>query len=196
MSLKGMKLDTNGFQMAIKKNVIVQQLGAPNLNPVCDRRVARNLHWGGGGLLWRLEATSNELDPDFDWSAFRLSRHFCRNLGDLQQKKKVFTVIETVFLSKSWRSPNKKKKQKKRLHSGWNPVFVVNITSGFWAILNANTIRGATFVFSAKIRLKSTKNRVFCVLFRSMGKSRPPPSPPTPLNTLLWCDVNELRPFG
>ena len=122
MSLKGTKLDANGFQMAIKKNVIVQQLGAPNLNPVCDRRGARNLHWRG--LLRRLETTSNELDPDFDWSAFRLSRHFCRNLGDLQ-KKKVFIVIETVFLSKSRRSPNNKKKQKKTSSSRLKPSFCV-----------------------------------------------------------------------
>ena len=39
-----------------------------------------------------------DLDPDFDWSSTRLSGFLCRNLGNL--KKKVFTEIETVFLSK------------------------------------------------------------------------------------------------
>ena len=79
--------------------------------------------------MWRLETTSNELDPDFDWSAFRLSRHFCRNLGDLQQKKKVFTVIETVFLSKRGRSPNNKKNKKK-----YKNVFIQAETQFLWSI--------------------------------------------------------------
>ena len=29
-----------------------------------------------GGLFWRLETTTNDLDLDFDWSSFRLSRFF------------------------------------------------------------------------------------------------------------------------
>ena len=36
MALKDTKLDTNGFQMAIKKNVIARQLRAPLPDPVCD----------------------------------------------------------------------------------------------------------------------------------------------------------------
>ena len=36
MALKGTKLDTNGFPMAIKKNVIAWQLRAPLPDPVCD----------------------------------------------------------------------------------------------------------------------------------------------------------------
>ena len=36
MTLKGTKLDTNGFQMAIKKNVIARQLEAPPPDLVCD----------------------------------------------------------------------------------------------------------------------------------------------------------------
>ena len=39
------------------------------------------------GLFWRLKTISNDLDPDFDRSSIRLSRFFCRNLGDLQKKK-------------------------------------------------------------------------------------------------------------
>ena len=48
--------------------------------------------------VWKLETTSNDLDPDFDQSSIRLSRFFCQNFGDFQ--KKVFTEIETVFFLK------------------------------------------------------------------------------------------------
>ena len=99
--------------------------------------------FASGGLFWRLETTSNDLDPDFDRSLIRLSQWW--------PPKKVFTKIETVFLSKV------------------NPVFLVQITSGPTPILIAHTFGGAIFVFEAKISLKSAKNRVFCILFRPMG---------------------------
>ena len=51
------------------------------------RRVARNLHCGEGGLFWRLDTASNDLDPDFHWSSLRLRRFFCPNLSDLQKKR-------------------------------------------------------------------------------------------------------------
>ena len=50
----------------------------------------------GGGVFWRLEATSNDLDPDFDRSSLRLSRFFCPNLDDFQ-KKKLFSWAEAQF---------------------------------------------------------------------------------------------------
>ena len=40
-----------------------------------------------GGLFWRLETTSNDLDPEFDRSSLRLSRFFCPNFGDFQKKR-------------------------------------------------------------------------------------------------------------
>ena len=40
MALKGTKLDTNGFQMAIKKNA--RQLEAPLPDPVCDAHGLRS----------------------------------------------------------------------------------------------------------------------------------------------------------
>ena len=70
--------------------------GKPQFSASFVRHVARNLQWGG--LFWRLEITSYELDSDFDRSELRLSQFFCPNLGDLQ-KKKVFTKIESIFLS-------------------------------------------------------------------------------------------------
>ena len=55
-----------------------------------------------------LEATSNDLDPDFGWFSLRLKLLFCPNLGDLE--KKVFTQIEAFFFF--W--PNLGDHQKKR----------------------------------------------------------------------------------
>ena len=42
MALKGTKLDTNGFQMVIKKNVIARQQSAPLPDPVCDAHGLRS----------------------------------------------------------------------------------------------------------------------------------------------------------
>ena len=39
-----------------------------------------------GGLIQRLETTSNDLIPDFDRFSRRFSRFYCPNLGDLQKK--------------------------------------------------------------------------------------------------------------
>ena len=40
------------------------------------------------------------------------------------------------------------------------------------------SLRGAVFMFGAKIGLKSTKNVPFCILFRPMEEARAPPPPP------------------
>ena len=53
----------------------------------------------GGRLFWRLETTSNNLDPDSHWSSLTLNRFLSPNSGGFQ-KKKVFTEIKTVFQSK------------------------------------------------------------------------------------------------
>ena len=45
----------------------------------------------GGGIIQRLETTSNDLIPDFDRFSRRLSRFYSPNLGDLQ--KKVFKIF-------------------------------------------------------------------------------------------------------
>ena len=109
------------------------------------RRVARNLQWGGG-LFWRLETTSNDLDADFDRSSTRLSWFFCPSLGDLQQNKK-----------------KKKKKRSSPSFSGRNHIRSLTNTH------RQSQWRGAIFLFSAKIGLKSAKNRAFCIFFRPPG---------------------------
>ena len=131
------------------------------------RRVARNLHWGEG-LFWRLETTSNDLDPDFRWSSLRLSRFLSPNSDDLQKKRSSPKL--GLFLSKFRWSPKKKKektrsspklrrffcpnlgdlkKQTKSLHPDRNPVFLVHIKF----LTNSHPKyhwEGAIFVFSAK----------------------------------------------
>ena len=41
----------------------------------------------GGGLIQRLETTSNDLIPDFDRFPRRLSQFYSPNLGNLQKKR-------------------------------------------------------------------------------------------------------------
>ena len=95
-------------------------------------------------------------------------------------KKKIFTAIETVFLSKvKWSL------KKKGLHPGWNPLF--------WTISHQVLHQfsspiplggGAIFVFNSKIGLKNAKNRVTYFAYSSgqWGKLEPPTHP---LATLL-----------
>ena len=52
---------------------------------------------------------------------------------------------------------------------------MVQITASPSQLLIANPIGGAIFIFGAKIGRKSTKNVLFCILFRPMGSSSPPP---------------------
>ena len=61
------------------------------------------------------------------------------------------------------------------------PTLLDDITSGSLPTLIANTFGG--MLLMQKIGLKSAKNRVFCILFRPMGGSSPPATPP--LVTLL-----------
>ena len=42
--------------------------------------------YNDGVLIQRLETTSNDLTPDFDWFLRRLSRFYSPSLGDLQKK--------------------------------------------------------------------------------------------------------------
>ena len=101
-----------------------------------------------GGLFWRLEATSNDLDPDFNRSSLRLSQFFCPNLCDLQKKKK--------------------KRSSARLSlSGRNHIrsLTTSYRQYHWG--------GGYSVFWAKIGLKNAKNGVFCILFRPMGGYSP-----------------------
>ena len=107
------------------------------------------LHWGGAVL----EAGEN---LKRSWPRFWL----------------LFTQIVSPFLSKFRWSP-----KKKRSSSRLNPVFVLYITLGTEPTLIAKTVGGAIFVFTAKIGLKSAKNRLFCILFKAMRGLEPPALP-------------------
>ena len=122
-----------------------------------------------GGLFWSLKTTSNDLDPDFDWFSLRLSRFFCPNLGDLQKKEK-----------------------KRGLHPSWKQVFLVDTRQVLDQFSSPIPLGGAIFVFSAKIGRKSAKYRLFCILFRPMGSSSPPP-PTAPLATPLNLIIRNFK---
>ena len=126
-----------------------------------------NLQWGGAVL----EAGNNikRSWPRF-WSVFTQIEpffFFCPNLCDLQKKRSSLKLSQFFCADLG---DLQKRIEKKGLQPGWNPVFLVEITSGRWPILIAHAKGGrAIFVFGAKIGLKSAKNGVFCILFRPMG---------------------------
>ena len=148
------------------------------------RRVARNLQCGG--VFWRLETTSNDIDLDFDRDSIELNRFLSPNIGDLLQKKRYPQKLGLFFGPNLRDLKKKKKKEEKKVFSQAETRFLFEITSDPWPIIIANTTRegGAIFVFSAKIGLKSAKNGMFCILFRPMGGYSP--SPPPPLWLHYW----------
>ena len=102
------KYDTVGR----KGTVVLWIFGRPQT--VGSTEQARNQEYALGGLIWRLEKTSKNLDPDFKWALIRLSRFFRPKCGDLQKKglypnSDRFSVQNEVI-------SEKKKKRKKGLH--------------------------------------------------------------------------------
>ena len=67
---------------------------------------------------------------------------------------------------------------------------MVQITASPSQLLFANPSGGAIFIFGAKIGLKSTKNVIFCILFRQMGGIRAPPAPPGYANAVTIEDLH------
>ena len=84
------------------------------------------------------------------------------------KKKKVFTEIERVFLSKFRWSPKRERSSCRLRRSFSDPLHL-----RFFTKSHSNYLRGggAIFVFSAKISLKSAKSTVFCILFWPMEKA-------------------------
>ena len=141
---------------------------------VCLKQ-ARSQEFALGGLFWRLETISNDLDPNFDRSLIGLSRLFCPNSGDLKKKKGLSPKLRRFSVQ------SKVISKKRALDRLKQPSFLVKITSGPTPILIANTFGGGIFVFKAKFGFKSAKNGVFCIVFTPMGGN----CPPVPLATLL-----------
>ena len=155
------------------------------------RRVARNLPWG---VFWRLEATSNDLDLNFDRSSIELSRFLSPNIGDLQQKKRYPPKLRRFF-GPNLRNLKKKKKRKKIFSQAETQFFCSKSHLILGQLSSPIQLGGDYFRFSAKIGLKSAKNGVFCVLFRQMGAIAPPPPPrlPTGCTTGVTTKGNRLR---
>ena len=76
------------------------------------RRVARNLQCGG--VFWRLETTSNDLDLDFDRDSIELSRFLSPNIGDFLQKKGIHKNWDSFSVQIYVISKKKKKKEEKK----------------------------------------------------------------------------------
>ena len=147
-----------------------------------------------GRLFWKLEATINELDPNFHQFSIRLRRFFCQNQV-IFKKKRSSPKLKRFFLAEIRWSPKKKglhqnsvtlpdqlwvsSKKRKLYFSGPN-----NSTSFTTSAPQFRWGGGAVFIFGAKICLKSTKNALFYILFRPMGGCYSPP-PLAPL--LLLC---------
>ena len=126
------------------------------------RRVARNSQsWRG--LFWKLETTVNELDPNFHQSWIRLRRFFCQNQMISRKKKKVFTQIQSVFLTNLRWGPGKK-----------TPLSGPNNSKSF------TTSARQSYWFGGKIGLKSTKKWYFAYFSGQWGARAPPPPPPPP----------------
>ena len=100
------------------------------------RHVARNLQWGGCFGGWKQHQTMMTQILN------RLSR-FSVQIWVIS-KKKVFTEIVNVFLSKFRCSP-----KKNGLQPGCSPLFPVQITSSHSPIFIAN-IKGGLFLFLAQ----------------------------------------------
>ena len=123
--------------------------------PVSDRHVVRKLQWWG--MFWRLETQSSNFVP-------QLSRFLCPNIGN---RKNMSSLNSRRFFSTSLGDLPPPKKRK---------VFRQAKTYFFWSksrqVLDQFSLpiprRGAIFVFSAKIGLKSGENGVFFILFRPM----------------------------
>ena len=106
-----------------------------------------------------------------------------------KKKKEVFTEIETDFLVNnrkfkrffSLTSPQKKRSSSKlrRIFRPKSEIQTLFQAESRHLLLNFGTqfsLEGAVLIFSPKIGLKSTKNVLFCILYRPMGGrgSRPP----------------------
>ena len=164
-------MDRKGGQYVFGRRFMEEWLCNFRGTTFATRRVARNLQWGG--LFCRLEAPSNDLDPDFDRSLLRLSRLFCPNLGDLKKKKKgLHSDWVGIFFSKFRWSSKKKRSSTRPKPSVSDLNYIKSLTDS-----HRQCQWGAILVFGAKIGLKSNKNGVFCILFRAMGWEgcRPPP---------------------
>ena len=116
----------------------------------------------------------------------KFKRFFRPKSGGLQEKKKVFTEIETAFsaairISNVFSAQNQvvSKKKKKKVFTEIETDFLAEI--GY-----PNVSGGAVFNFSQKICLKTTKNVRFCVLHKSMGGAQAPPGYATVLLAFLW----------
>ena len=111
-------------------------------------------------------------------SSLKSRRFFSPNLGDLKKKRSL------LKLRRFW-CPNLDDLQKKVFSQVFNLVFHIRSLTNSHRQYQGEAI----FVLRAKVGLKSTKNEVFCILFRPIWGSYSPP----PLVTQLTVTVQYLQ---
>ena len=142
------------------------------------RRVARNLQCGGG-VFWRLETTSNDLDLEFDRSSIDLSWFLSPNIGDLQQTKKRYPPNLGCFFCPNLR--DLKKKSSARL----KPNFFCSKSHLILDQLSLPIpLGGGRFSFLVqKSASKVPKTGCFAYSSGQWGATAPPPRLPTGYTT-------------
>ena len=117
----------------------------------------------------------------------------------LESESHGFSESETVFLPQK-QVIYKKKRSSPKLRRNFRPESEIQtlFPAESWLLLHNFGTQillgggGVVFIFSAIIGLKSIKNMPFCILYRPMGGSSPPP----PLATLLEAGREVQEPWG
>ena len=153
----------------------------------CQARSQEFAMGGGGGFFgsWKQQQTIlTQIFISFQsgWGGFSVKFRWSP-----KEKKKVFTEIESVFLSKfRW--------LKIQIHPFSSPNHIRSLTNS-----RPNPNGGAIFVFWGQIDLKSAKNEILCILFRPMGEGYSPPAPFIAISTgspVLCVCINLHLPIG
>ena len=144
-----------------------------------DQALSQEFAKGGGFFgSWKQQKTNLSkifISLESDWGGYSVRIRW-------SLKKRSSPIVKRFFRS---RLGDLKKKKKKGLHQNSadqlqvrsrkkNSTFLLQITASPSQLLLPNPIGGATFIFGAKIGLKSTKNVVFSILFRQMGRGCSP----------------------
>ena len=141
-----------------------------NDNVIC-RRIGRNSQ-RGGGAFFETGNNSKRTWPKFSSALNQIEAVFLSKSGDLQ-KKKVFTVIQSVFLTNFGWDPEKK-----------NSTFLVKSPS---QLLLPNSIGGLFSFLEQKSALKALKTWYFAYFSGQWGALAPPGS--------ATSDLEQIRPF-
>ena len=135
-----------------------------------------------------LETTSNNLDPDFDWSSLRFGRLFFPNLGDLKKKKRSSLKLRQFFC------PNLGNLKKKRSSSWLKARFFGRYHIRFFTNSHRQYHWGGGGLFPFLVQKSASKVlETGCFVFSSgQWGSSSPPAPPGYSTVLRKEDENVI----